>query len=171
MVLLLSALVTVIALGVQWVAPPSVKDSAAILVITSLGIGGSLLAPVRRLPNTFQLGMYIILVFCLVVGSMAKVEMIVDLNLPLLAFVAFSVFGSMLLQSVFARLLRVDVDTFLITNAAAIMSPPFVPVVAGALKNREILLSGITVGIIGYAVGNYLGVSLGYLLRAIWGGG
>ncbi|MFA5817626.1 MAG: hypothetical protein WC865_18650, partial [Bacteroidales bacterium] len=29
--------------------------------------------------------------------------------------------------------------------------------VAGALKNKEVIISGITVGLIGYAIGNYLG--------------
>ena len=38
------------------------------------------------------------------------------------------------------------------------MSPPFVPVIAAALKNKEIVVSGLIIGIIGYAIGNYLGV-------------
>jgi len=33
------------------------------------------------------------------------------------------------------------------------------------LKNREVIISGITTGIIGYAIGNYLGISLAYLFR------
>ena len=37
-------------------------------------------------------------------------------------------------------------------------SPPFVPMIAGALNNKEIVVSGLTVGIMGYAIGNYLGV-------------
>ena len=39
--------------------------------------------------------------------------------------------------------------------------------VAGALKNKEIVISGVTTGIIGYAIGNYLGITLGYLYHAI----
>jgi uncharacterized membrane protein len=38
------------------------------------------------------------------------------------------------------------------------MSVPFVPVIAGALKNRELLLPGFSVAILGYVVGNYLGI-------------
>jgi uncharacterized membrane protein len=41
-----------------------------------------------------------------------------------------------------------------------------VPAVAGALKNKEIVVSGLTVGIIGYAVGNYLGVIIAQLLQS-----
>ena len=36
---------------------------------------------------------------------------------------------------------------------------------AAALKNKEVIITGITVGIIGYIIGNYLGVGLGYFLK------
>ena len=67
-------------------------------------------------------------------------------------------FGSLTLQAVLCKLFKIDTDTFLITSSAAIMSVPFIPVIAGALKNREILLPGLSVAIIGYALGNYLGI-------------
>ena len=37
--------------------------------------------------------------------------------------------------------------------------------IAGALKNREVILTGLAVGIAGYAVGNYLGILIAYLLK------
>ena len=45
------------------------------------------------------------------------------------------------------------------------MSPPFVPVVAAALKNKPIVVPGIILGIIGYAIGNYLGIFVAYALK------
>jgi len=39
--------------------------------------------------------------------------------------------------------------------------------VAGALKNKEIIVSGLTVGIIGYAIGNYIGVLLAFFLKGL----
>ena len=35
------------------------------------------------------------------------------------------------------------------------------------LNNKEIILSGLTTGIIGYAIGNYLGVGFAYIFRAV----
>ncbi len=32
-------------------------------------------------------------------------------------------------------------------------------------KNKDVIISGLTVGIIGYAIGNYLGISIAFLLR------
>ena len=45
----------------------------------------------------------------------------------------------------------------------------FIPVIAGALKNREILLPGFAAAIIGYAVGNYLGIIVANISRALVG--
>jgi uncharacterized membrane protein len=60
----------------------------------------------------------------------------------------------------------VDVDNFLIISVALSMSPPFVPVVASSLKNREIILPGLIIGLVGYALGNYIGILMGLLVQS-----
>ena len=69
------------------------------------------------------------------------------------------------LHTALAALFRIDADTVIITSVAGICSPPLVPMVATALKNKEIVLSGVITGIIGWVVGTYLGITLSYLLR------
>jgi uncharacterized membrane protein len=105
------------------------------------------------------------LVFSLVVSSMANLSQLADISLVVLGYVIFVMFGSLLLQMFISRLFKIDTDTMMITSTAFICSPPFVPVVASAIRNKEVIISGLTVGIIGYAVGNYLGVTLAYLLK------
>ena len=90
------------------------------------------------------------------------------MNWPILGFVTFCIFGSLLLHALLCRIFNIDTDTMIITSTSAICSPPFVPVVANALKNREIILSGLYTGIIGYAIGNYLGISISYALKAFF---
>lgn len=165
--LLLSVIIFIIAYLVSKILPPGISTSAAILTITTLGIAASFIKKIRDIENSFQLGMYIIYIFCLVVSSMAKLDMFVNVNKDIMIFVVFMIFGSMLLHGILCKFLNVDTDTFLITSTAAICSPPFVPVVAAALKNKEVLLSGITTGIIGYAIGNYLGISFAYIFKSI----
>jgi uncharacterized membrane protein len=167
---LLSLLSGAIVLGGLWISSffsETAAPAIAIVVITSLGIGASLITPVRNTKYAFQWGMYVIYLFCCVVGSMVDARVLTHIHYPILFFVALAVFGSMGLHALLCRLLRVDVDTFIITSVAAICSPPFVPPVAAALKNRHMLLSGITMGIIGYAVGNYLGIFVAYFMRAV----
>ncbi|MCD6354820.1 MAG: DUF819 family protein [Prolixibacteraceae bacterium] len=54
--------------------------------------------------------------------------------------------------------------TTIIAITALTFSPPFVPAVASALKNKEVIISGLTIGILGYAFGTYLGIILATIL-------
>jgi uncharacterized membrane protein len=59
---------------------------------------------------------------------------------------------------------RIDADTVIITSAALVYSPPFVPVIASAIKNKEVIISGVTAGMLGYVIGNFLGIFTGNFL-------
>jgi uncharacterized membrane protein len=137
-----------------------------ILSITTIGLILSLSKRINRIEKTFQLGMYLILVFSLTVASMANIRTMFGIGmLNLILFITWCYFGSLILHIILAKIFRIDADNFLITSAAFIFSPPFVPLVANALKNKDVIVTGITGGIIGYIVGNYLGVALAYFLK------
>jgi uncharacterized membrane protein len=109
--------------------------------------------------------MYFILIFCLDVASMASIQRLAGTSHDLFFYVFLAIFGSLLLHVLASSFFKIDADTVIITSTAMICSPPFVPVVAAGLKNKEIILTGLTTGVIGYAVGNYLGIFVAYLLR------
>jgi uncharacterized membrane protein len=140
---------------------------AAILAITTLGIAASFIKPLRAVKKTYQLGNYFILVFCLAIGSMADLGKLATAMPAVIGYVTLAVFGSMALHIALCALARVDTDTMIITSVAGICSPPFVPMVATALKNKEIILAGIVTGIVGWVIGTYIGVGLSYLLSGI----
>ncbi|MBP7343047.1 MAG: DUF819 family protein [Syntrophaceae bacterium] len=137
----------------------------AILAISTLGILFSFIPAVRNIRMTYQLGNYFILIFCLVVSSMADFNRLVATAPVMLAYVAFTVVACLLLHVALARIFRIDADTVIITSVAGICSPPLVPLVASALHNRELVLSGVITGIIGWVVGTYLGIAMAYILR------
>ena len=139
------------------------KDSNAVL--TKLVSEKSL---AKRVENTFDTGLYFVYVFCLAVATMVSVR---DLEfsryLFILWYIAFAVFGSLALQLLFAKLLKLDGDLTLAASISLINSPPFVPMVAAVLKNNAVILPGIAIGLLGYAVGNYLGIGIFMLLTAL----
>lgn len=144
------------------------RSSATVIVIlTTGGILLSLLPRVRQLQLSYKLGMYLIYVFCFVVASMASVENLARVDRTIALFLVGTIFGSLLLHALLCRLARIDSDTFMVTSVAAVCSPPFVPMIARALDNPATMLSGMTTGIIGYALGNYLGISLALFLQGI----
>ena len=63
--------------------------------------------------------------------------------------------------------MKLDGDTALVTSVALINSPPFVPLVAALLNNKEIIILGITIGMLGYMLGNYLGLAVYFLLATV----
>ncbi|HPC85217.1 MAG TPA: DUF819 family protein [Smithellaceae bacterium] len=140
---------------------------AAILTISTLGIAFSFVPRIRNIKMTYQAGNYFILIFCLVVSSMADFNRLVSTAPIMLVYVTFTILICLLLHVASAKIFRIDADTVIITSVAGICSPPLVPMVASALKNKEIVLSGVMTGIIGWVIGTYLGISLSYILRGI----
>ena len=161
----LSLLIFGISFGISTLFPESFSTAAIILLITTFGIAASFVPRIKNIKKSFQAGMYIILVFCIVVSSMADISQLKDISFDLFWYVALAMYGSHLLHALLARIFKIDADTVIISGSALICSPPFVPVVAGALKNRDVILTGLIVGIAGYAVGNYLGVFIAYILK------
>ncbi len=164
----LTIVIVGISFGLSLLVPKTFQMTVLILSITSLGLGASLIKWINRIPNTFQLGMYLIIAFSLTVSSMADLRGMFQIQfLNLFLFVAMAVFGSMIIHVLLSKLFKVDTDTTIITITALTYSPPFVPAVAAALRNKDVIISGLTVGIIGYAFGNYAGVLIAYLLRML----
>lgn len=161
----LSVAILGVSYGISMLFSKEFQSAAVIIFITSFGIGASFIPKIKAIKKTFQLGMYLILIFCIAVSSIADVSKLADVSLSLFYYVALAMFGSHALHILIARIFKIDADTVLISGVALICSPPFVPVVAGALKNREIILTGLVVGIAGYAIGNYLGIAVAYILK------
>ena len=164
----LAIIILGLSVGISILLFGAIKDPVVILTITTLSIIASLFTWVNRIEKTFQLGMYFVLIFSLLVASMADLGAIFSLGmLGLLGFVTWCYFGSLLLHLLLSVIFKIDADNYLITTTAFVFSPPFVPVVAASLKNKDVIITGITVGIIGYVAGNYLGVALAYFMRGM----
>lgn len=166
MALGIALLIFIASFGISLLLPKVSQMVVVILSITTLGILGSLINWINKIEKSFQLGMYFILVFSFAVASMADLRVVFSIGfLGLFAYITYAYFGTLVLHILLSKIFNVNADDFLITTTAFVFSPPFVPVVAGALKNKDVIITGITVGIIGYVIGNYLGVGLGYFLK------
>lgn len=165
----LALIIVAFGAGLYFLVPPEYKtyrNTVAVLSITTLGILASLIKSVNKIEKTFQLGMYMILVFSLTIASMADLRtMFTKGMLDLILFISWCYFGSLFLHIILAKIFRIDADNFLITATAFIFSPPFVPLVANALKNKDVIITGIAGGIVGYMLGNYFGVTLAHILE------
>lgn len=141
---------------------------ALILTITTLSLLMTASKQVRSWDKSYDAGMYLIYVFCLVMATMADLSSINwEQSLFVLMFQAVIIFGSLFITVFAARPLRIDADTAVITSNTLINSPVCVPMIAATMKNRDVVVVGITNGLAGYAVGNYLGYLIYQLLQTI----
>jgi len=165
----ISVLIVALSLGIGFQFSEEYQSAIIILLITTLGISASISKKIRSIEKSFELGMYFILIFCLAVSAMADLRQLIIVSPYLFYYVAFAVFGTLMVHVILAYIFKIDTDTVIVTSTALIFSPPFVPVIAGTLKNKDVVLSGIAVGVIGFAVGNYLGIPFAYLMLRVFG--
>lgn len=135
-----------------------------ILTITTLSIIASFFKKVRELPKTFELGMFFILIFSVIVASLFDIHSVNGGSLFIGLFVGWVMVISAVLHLIFCRIAKVSGDLFCVSQIALLCSPPFVPPVVGAMQNKKVLISGIVIGLVGYAIGTYLGVTIAFLL-------
>lgn len=139
-----------------------------ILMISTLGVACSFIKPVRNMKRSFDIGMYLIYIFSIAMASMADFSKFnFSEGVNLIYYLTIAVFGSLVLHAIFCRLMRIDADTMVVSSVSFVNSPPFVPMMVAALKNKSVLIVGIGAGIVGYAVGNHFGVLMAKLLELL----
>ncbi|WIG98538.1 DUF819 family protein [Myxococcus sp. SDU36] len=163
--LLLAVAVVGLAAGVSLGLLGRLDAMVVLLLITTLALAASFRSAIRTLPGSYALGDYALLVFCVAVGTLADASRLREAGLFVFAFCAAVMVLAVVLHFGLAALFRIDADTVLITSTATIFGPAFIGPVARALRNRELMVSGVTTGIMGFALGTYLGLAVAWLLR------
>lgn len=141
------------------------------LLMCLLTVGGLLCSatPLNRLQGTDTAGEYLIQVFCTAVGCQVMVGQLLGASGPILLFTTCIMLGSISLHLLLAKLLGHDVDTTLMTSTATIYGPPFIAPFAESIKNRALIGPGLTLAVLGYAVGTWLGLGVAYALKLAQG--
>ena len=160
----LSVIFLAIGAGLALLITGTLNELVVILTITTLSIIASFFKPVRALPKTFELGMFFILIFSVIVASMFDINSVNGGSLYIGGFVFWIIGISVGLHLLLCRIAKVSGDLFCVCQVGLLCSPPFVPPIAGAMKNKKVLISGIVVGLVGYAIGTYLGAFLAWIL-------
>ena len=160
----LSIVFLAVGAGLAILTTGTLNELVVILTITTLSIIASFFKKVRELPKTFELGMFFILVFSVIVASMFNINSVNGGSLYIGGFVLWIMGVSVALHLILCRVAKVSGDLFCVCQVGLLCSPPFVPPIAGAMKNKKVLISGIVVGLVGYAIGTYTGALLAWLL-------
>ena len=169
---LLLFLLTILSLGlsagVAILFTGTLHVAIIMLGVTTLGVAGSFHKKIRQIPGSYTFGKYLILMFSFAIGLSFDLSSITGDTWNLLFLLFFVQFGTIILHTLLSALFRIDRDTTIIASTACIFGPAFIIPVADALKNKAIILPGLVLGIVGYAMGNYLGIFMAYILNLVF---
>ena len=153
--------VTALSLGLTYVLTGGVENATAIiLILTTLSLAVSLTKIPGKIGNSYPLGEYFILVFSVALGLMADFRALAADGRELLYFSALALTATTVLHLLLCKLFRIDRDTVILSSVAGFYGPVFVVQVAAALGNQRLLAAGIAVSLLGFGLGNYLGIGV-----------
>ena len=163
--IILSSLILAAAFAISLLFWRSIVTPVIILVITTLGIAFSFSKKINTLEGTFDTAEYLLLIFAVAVGTMADFRELLASSSSIFYYLGTMLAISITLHVVLAAIFRIDTDTLIITSTAGIYGPAFIGPVADGIRNRQVIVPGITMGLLGYAIGNYLGLAVSLLLK------
>lgn len=164
--LLLAIAIVLAAVGsVTLVTDGELPVALIILSVTTMSVALSFWSPVRAMQSSFSGGNYLLLIFCVAIGMRSQASEIVGNSGIILQYYGITYVCTILVHYSLGWFLKIDRDTLLITSVASIYGPAFVGQIAHVLGNKHVIFGGVATGLVGYAVGNYLGLGISFLLK------
>jgi uncharacterized membrane protein len=121
----------------------------------------------HRPEGALQLGNLALHFFFVLIGIYSRVSEILSVGIEIFYFTLVIVGVHGLIVFGGGRLLRLDVGSLAVASQAAVGGPSSALAVAVSREWKGLILPGIIVGLLGYALGNYLGFAVAYLVRWI----
>jgi uncharacterized membrane protein len=146
-----------------------ISGAVRILLITTFAIILAQFKPVRNIKGNMDIGFFVALFFLVIIGFLVDIKQFVS-STPLIAiFCLFVIVGSLVLHIALCRLFKIKYQYVLISIVAAIADGTTAALVAGTGKWKSIISIAVVLGAIGMALGNYVGIGVAYLLKALIG--
>lgn len=166
--ILISLALTALVLLITKMLYGDLKHSIFIMIaISTLSLIASLFPRINGLPGSYPTGEYFLLIFCVGIGLMADFREILSGSLEILLFAGGMLIMIILVHITLCYLFKIDADNMVMSSTATIFGPAFIGQITGILKNKELLVPGMIMSLIGLAIANYLGVMVAQLLAGL----
>ena len=119
----------------------------------------------HRPEGALQLGNLALHFFFVLIGIYSRVSEILSVGVEVFYFTLVIVGVHGLIVFGGGRLLRLDIGSLAVASQAAVGGPSSALAVAVSREWKGLILPGIIVGLLGYALGTYLGLTIAYLVR------
>jgi uncharacterized membrane protein len=142
----------------------------SVLWLTTMALMVGHMKHFRGERGALQLGNLALHFFFVIIGIHSRVSEILAVGVEVFYFTLVVVGVHGLVVFGIGRILRMDVGSLAVASQAAVGGPSSALAVAVSREWRGLVLPGIIVGLLGYAIGTYLGFGVAYLLRATGAG-
>ena len=127
------------------------------------------LTPANRLNGGEEIGNVLLHYFFAVLGAGAVLSTLVGKGPIIFLFLVVLVTIHGLIIFGVGRLLKIEIETLSVASQACVGGPSTALALAISKQWRSLVTPAVLIGVLGYAIGNYAGVGMAFLLRAITG--
>ena len=124
---------------------------------------------VKQLPGAALFGNYMVLLFLASNGARSVVANLVAMGPPVFYYAIITVALHGLVIFGIGRLAKLDMATLAVASQANVGGAASAIALASARGYHDRLVPGVAVGLVGYAVGNYIGIAVGIFMRGFIG--
>jgi len=155
----------ILVLASEWVGgmTPGIPP---VLWLTTFALLVGHLKPFLKPRGALQLGNLALHFFFVIIGIHSRVSEILSIGMEIFYYTLVVIGVHGLVVFGIGRLARMDVGSLAVASQAAVGGPSSALAVAVSREWNGLVLPGIIVGLLGYALGNYLGFGVAYLMRA-----
>lgn len=140
-----------------------------VLWLTTLVLVMAQIPAVKRLPGAALFGNYLILLFLASNGARSVVATLVAVGPPVFYYATITVAIHGVVIFGIGRLARLDLATLAVASQANVGGAASAIALASARGYYDRLVPGVAVGLVGYAIGNYIGMAVGVFMRGLIG--
>ena len=118
----------------------------------------------ETLHGGFETGMMMMYIFFATIGAGADVAVMIDSGVMIFVYASFIVITHIVVIVVGAKIFRMDLAEVVVASLACIGGPVAPAAISASRGWRTLVTPGLMVGILGYAIANFIGVALARLL-------
>jgi uncharacterized membrane protein len=142
-------------------------ESLFILIVTALSLlVANFAKPIlRHVSSEFEVGTLFMYLFFVIIGAGANLADVVSSAFPILLFIMVMVVVHLVVIVTVGKFMKLDLAEVMIASNACILGPAPAAALAASKGWRPLVTPGIMVGLFGYAIATFIGVTLTALLK------
>lgn len=150
---------------IQYLFSSKMNMNILIVTVLSVLIANILPRKLKKLEDTaFAIGLWMMYIFLAAIGASTNLSDMLHVGPAVLGFYLVILFFHLIFMVSLAKIFKLDVYEVIIASAANIMGPSVAAPMAASLGQKKLITPGILVGILGYVIGTFIGVSIAAML-------